>query len=79
MSKNKKLTKWQLFELSIIFFLRLFGFWYESFIIVVTSRPVDKSAGDWGEASSTGLARFGDWREYMHGLSVAAIELSLKM
>ena len=46
---------------------------------VVTSRPVDKSAGDWGEASSTGLARFGDWREYMHGLSVAAIELSLKM
>ena len=46
---------------------------------VVMSRPVDKSAGDWGEASSTGLARFGDWREYMHGLSVAAIELSLKM
>ena len=46
---------------------------------MVTSRPVDKSAGDWGEASSTGLAWFGDWREYMHGLSVAAIELSLMM
>ena len=30
----------------------------------MASRPVDKSAGHWGETSSTGLARFGDWREY---------------
>ena len=31
---------------------------------VVASRPIDKSAGHWGETSSTGLARFGDWREW---------------
>ena len=37
---------------------------YVKFIIVVASRPIDKSAGHWGETSSTGLARFGDWREY---------------
>ena len=29
----------------------------------MASRPVDKSAGNWGKTSSTGLARFGDWRE----------------
>ena len=33
-------------------------------VSVVESRPVDKSAGHWGETSSTGLARFGDWWEY---------------
>ena len=57
----------------------LVGIFTSSKSSVVTSRPVDKSAGNWGEASSTGLARFVDWREYMHGLSVAVIELSLMM
>ena len=31
---------------------------------MVACLPVGKSAGHWGETSSTGLARFGDWREY---------------